>query len=482
MSNQNTAAGAAIWSFIEKFAMQGVGFVIGIVLARLLSPTDYGTVGLAAIFLAICNVFIEAGFGNAIIRKTDRTENDLSTALIFNASVGFVMFIILWFASYLIADFFDEPLLVPLVRIAGLNLFIASLCIVQNSLLTVNLQIKVQTIISLSAQIPSGIIAIFLAYYGWGVYSLALQTLIGTIIRSTLIWYVAKWKPTTGWSDVSFQYLWGYGSKLLGANLIGITFDRLYGFLIGKYIGKAELGYFSKGDNLNNQVFSVFTGMVQRIALPILSRNQDNKVLLAANFREAMRLLVMTNAIIAAYMFIEAHDIVVLLWTEKWLAAADAFRLLAIASVWAPVTNLSLNLLMAVGRTDIVLKLEIPKKLIYIVLIFIGFQYGVNGLCCSIIGINVVASIINMWATKKIIAYSYFQQMLDILKYMLIALVLAMSLKLLCNFDTPLFNILILIIPLFGLYFIILFLTKDAVAVKYLNKVYTGAVSVIRKH
>ena len=115
MSNQNTAAGAAIWSFIEKFAMQGVGFVIGIVLARLLSPTDYGTVGLAAIFLAICNVFIEAGFGNAIIRKTDRTENDLSTALIFNASVGFVMFVILWFASYLIADFFDEPLLAELL-------------------------------------------------------------------------------------------------------------------------------------------------------------------------------------------------------------------------------------------------------------------------------------------------------------------------------------------------------------------------------
>lgn len=471
MGKQNSTTGAAIWSFIEKFSMQGVGFVIGIILARLLSPTDYGTVGLAAIFLAICNVFIEAGFGNAIIRKNDRTEQDLSTALIFNAVVGLVMFIILWFASYLISDYFDEPLLIPLVRIAGLNLFIASLGIVQNSLLTANLQIRTQTIISLAAQIPSGVIAIVLAYYGWGVYSLALQTLIGTIIRTSLLWYFAKWRPTSGWSKNSFKYLWGYGSKLLGANLIGITFDRLYGFLIGKFIGKAELGYFSKGDNLNNQVFSVFTGMVQRIALPILSKNQDNKDLLASTFREAMRLLVMTNAIIAAYMFIEAKDIVVFLWTDKWLAAADAFRLLAIASVWAPVTNLSLNLLMAVGRTDIVLKLEVPKKIIYVILIYIGFQYGVNGLCYSIIGINIVASIVNMWATKKVIAYSYTMQMLDILKYMGIALILAKLLKVVCVFESPLFNILVLFLPLFGSYFLILYIMKDEVAVKYLNRV-----------
>ena len=472
MGKTNSAISAALWSLVDKFSTQGVSFVISIILARLLTPTDYGIVGLMSIFLVISNVFIDAGFGNAIIRKTDRTETDLSTAFFFNITISCFIYIILWFLAPYISLFFNEPLLIPLVRIASLNLVLGSLCIVHQALLTVDLRIKEQTYIALISQIPAGIIAIFCAYKGLGVYSLAIQALIASLIKCLTIWYVAKWFPQKKVSKASFRYLMGFGSKLVCANVIGVTFDKIYSVLIGKFIGKAELGFYTKAEALDSQVFSVSNGMVQRIALPILSKCQSDKVLLKNRFREIMRLLVMVNVLIAAFIFVEAKPIILFLWTEKWLQTADILSVLALANIWIPIGSLSLVLLQVVNRTDMVLKLEFPKKVIYICIIWIGFQFGVVGLSIGFVLINMVAAFINMYVTKGILQYSYISQVVDIFKYVMYAsFSIIITLIFNYNLSVLVLDIIIHFLQIAFIYIVILLLVRDMIALKYLRKI-----------
>lgn len=472
MGSKNSAIGAAFWSLVDKFSTQAVSFIISIILARLLTPTDYGIVGLMSIFLVISNVFIDAGFGNAIIRKTDRTAADLSTAFYFNISISCIIYIILWFLAPCISTFFNEPLLVPLVRIASFNLVLGSLCIVHQALLTVDLRIKEQTYIALISQIPAGIIAIFCAYKGLGVYSLAIQALIASLVKCLAFWYVAKWAPHRVFSKDSFRYLMGFGSKLVCANVIGVAFDKIYSVLIGKFIGKAPLGYFTKAEALDNQVFSVSNGMVQRIALPILSKSQSDKILLKERFREIMRLLVMVNVLIAAFIFVEAKSIIVFLWTEKWLQTADILSILALANIWIPIGSLSLVLLQVVNRTDIVLKLEFPKKIIYICIIYVGFQFGVLGLSIGFVLINMVAAFINMYVTKDILQYSYISQIIDIFKYIIYASISTLvTLFFSYNISILVLDILIHLLQITSVYILILLFARDEIALKYLKKI-----------
>lgn len=317
MSKKNTPFLAVIWSLLERLSSQAVSFVIGVVLARLLTPNEYGIVGLTTIFISLSNTFVDAGFANGLIRKIDRTEKDLSTAFYFNIAIGIVAYGILWLCSPIIANFFNEPILIPLVKIIGLSVLLNSLCVVQSAILTANLNIRLQTIINLCGQIPAGLIAILLAYRGWGVYALALQTVLAAFIRTTLLWIFAKWRPHEKFSKESFSYLFGFGSKLLGANLIGTVFNEIYSVLIGKFFTKADLGYFSKANGLSNNFNSVASGIVQKVALPVLSRHQNDKVQLQENFREIMRLLVMIIAPLSAFLCFSGRDIIVFLWTDK---------------------------------------------------------------------------------------------------------------------------------------------------------------------
>lgn len=412
---------ATLWSFIERLSTQIVSFCIGIILARLLSPHDYGVVGMIAIFIALSNVFIDSGFANALIHKQDRNETDLSTAFYFNVAVGGIVYSVLWLCAPFIADYFNEAILVDIVRISGLTIIFYSLSIVQTAVLTANLNIRLQTIINLCSQVPAGVIAIYFAMSGFGVYSLALQTVIAAGLRCLFLFLIAKWRPKEKFDLASFKYLWNYGSKLLAASLIGTTFDQIYSVLIGRYVGTAELGYYSKGANLKDNVAGITNGIIQKVALPVLSTYQNDTKLLCRKFRDMMKSLLMFIAPLSAFLFFSAKDIVVLLWTDKWLYSSELFSLLIVGAMFTPIGYTSLALLQAVGKTSTILKLEFPKKTIYIVLIALGFCYGVKGLCVAQIFICITAAIINMFPTKKILGYSYIEQALDLVKYMVFA-------------------------------------------------------------
>ena len=470
-NKRNTPFLATIWSLLERLSSQAVSFFIGIVLARILSPNEYGIVGLTTIFISLSNTFVDAGFANGLIRKIDRTEKDLSTAFYFNVVVGLVAYGILWFCSPLIAAFFNEPLLIPLVKIIGLSVFLNSLCVVQNALLTANLNIRLQTIINLCGQLPAGLLAIVLAYNGWGVYALATQTVAAAFIRTVLLWIFAKWRPHEKFSKESFRYLFSFGSKLLGANLIGTIFNEIYSVLIGKFFTKAELGFFTKANGLKNNFYSIGSGIVQKVALPVLSKYQNDIPSLRGHFREVMRLLIMIIAPLSAYLCFSGRDIIIFLWTDKWEPAVLFFQILVAGVMWEPISQLSLSLMQVVNRTGLILKLEFPKKASYAVIIAISIKYGVLGLAVSSFFINLVGSLINLHPTKKILGYSYLLQLLDVIKYMVIAFPLAWVMRLPIQTDYHLLNIGLAFVTFIPVYALVLLLIRDSVALKYFAKI-----------
>lgn len=469
-----TGVSAAIWSFFEKLSSQAVSFVIGIILARLLTPYDYGVVGLTAIFIAVSNVFIEAGFANALIQNQHRTEKDLSTAFYFNVVIGLVCYALLWIFTPGIAAWFKEPLLIPLLKIVGINIILNSLSIVQTAILTAKLNIRLQTIINLSAQLPAGIIAIVMAYHGMGVYALALQAVLASLIRVILLWIFAKWIPKEKFDKQSLAKLWSFGSKLLGANLIGTLFSQVYSIIIGKFIGKNELGYFSKANGLCTNVDGVTSGIVQRVALPVLAKYQDDELMLTEKFRESMRLLVMLIAPLTAFLSFASDDIIVLLWTERWLYCSLLFKILIVGIMFGPVGQMSLSLMQALGRTGMVLKLEFPKKIVYCIYLFVGFQYGVVGLAIANVFINITGTLINVWATRKLLPYSYVKQLIDVSVYVIIAFVVGWLSSLMIDFNSNILNILSYLLIVMVGYVAVLFALKDKIFQKYLSKLATN--------
>ncbi len=458
---------ATIWSFIERLSTETMTFVIGVILARLLSPTDYGIIGLTTIFIVVSNVFIESGFSNALIRKVDRSEKDLSTAFYFNFVVGVFLYGLLFLFSHKISEFFAEPLLTDLIKIVGLNVLFNSLCIVQNAILTAQLNIRLLTIINLSSQIPSGIVAIFLAYKGFGVYALAVQSVLSSAIRTFLLWSCAKWRPMEHFDKVSFQYLWGFGSKLLMSSLIGTLIGNLHSFLIGKYIGKSDLGYYSKGNTLSMHVSSITIGIVQKVGLPLLSQYQNNIDELRKHFQIMMKLLVLIIAPISAYFVYEAKDIVLFLWTEKWMDTVPMFQLIVCCVVLGPMGAMSLSLMSVMNRTDIVLKIEILKKTVFLIVIFYSFQYGIFGLLIGQIFNNVFAALVNMYPTKNLLRYSYMSQLIDVSKYVVLSYLIGLPLYYFISTKYLLLNIILFAILYFSSYCVFLYFIKDKLFLKY---------------
>lgn len=292
---------ATIWSVLDRIWAQIISFFIGIVLARLLTPDDYGLVGISMVFIAFSNVFIEAGFSNALIRKLDRTNIDYSTAFHFNTLMGVAMYAVLYFGAPWIADYFDDKQLIPLTRLVSITVVLNSLCIVQNAILTAEFRMREQAIINIVSQIPSGLLAVYLAYIGWGIYALAVNTILASFIRTVMFWIVTKWWPSWEFSMESMRYLWGFGSKLIGANFLGTVFNEIYTLLIGKYVNKTDLGFYSKGRSLSTQPETICNGVIQKVSLPLLANVQNDANLLREKYRELTKMVTCVMTIRVRY-------------------------------------------------------------------------------------------------------------------------------------------------------------------------------------
>ena len=464
---------ATIWSVLDRIWAQIVSFFIGIVLARLLTPDDYGLVGISMVFIAFSNVFIEAGFSNALIRKLDRTNTDYSTAFHFNTIMGIVMYAVLFICTPWIADYFDDKQLIPLTRFVSITVVLNSLCIVQNAILTAEFRMREQAIINIAAQVPSGLVAVYLAYIGWGIYALAVNTVLSAFIRTAMFWIVTKWWPSWEFSMQSMRYLWGFGSKLIGANFLGTVFNEIYTILIGKYVNKTDLGLYSKGRSLSTQPETICNGVIQKVALPLLANAQNDADLLREKYRELTKMVTCVMTIISGILIVIARPLIILLWGKAWEGSVIAFQLLLLASVIGYVQSLTLVLLQIVNQTGYTLKLELLKKPVYLLVIFLSIQYGLIGLLIAYVINSVWGTIVNMSAPHKYISYSYLEQFKDILVYgaaWFIGSLLVWGYSLLihpCNVVDILLRMLIMVIIYLG----ILGLVKDEVFMKYSKQI-----------
>lgn len=393
-----------------------------ILMARILTPADYGIVGMLAIFIAISQSLVDSGFSQALIRKQDRSEIDNSTVFYFNIAVGFVMYLMLFFSAPLIADFYNEPLLVPITRAIGLGVVFNSLAVVQRALLTVRLDFKTQAKASLIGAIISGAIGIGMAYTGFGVWAIVWQQLSNLAIITTLLWILSHWKPIWAYSWKSFRELFNFGSKLLASGLLDTIYKNLYLIVIGKFFKAADLGYYTRAHQFTDFASSNITGIFQRVTYPVLSTIQDNDVKLADVYRRLLRTSAFIIFPLMMGMAAVAKPMVLSFLTKEWLFSAVLIQILCFSQMWYPVHAINLNLLQVKGRSDLFLKLEVIKKIIITITLCITLPFGLIPMCWGMLANSVIALVINTHYTGKLIHLGFFSQMKDLLPTLLLSL------------------------------------------------------------
>jgi len=412
-----------LWSFIDNFTVQGVHFAVGIVLARLLSPNDFGLIGMITIFISISQWFISSGFGQALIRKQDCSQADFSTVFFFNLTAGIILYSVLFFSAPLISKFFSEPELNLLIKVFGLNLIIISFTIIQQTQLTKRLDFKLQTQISLISSIISGIVGITMALIGFGVWSLVYKSLVEYGIRSSLFWFLNKWRPSFIFSRDSFNELFGFGYKLMLRGLIYTVFNNIYYAIIGKYYSTATLGYFTKAEQFSNLFSHNINKVVNRVTYPSLSELQNDKNELKEAYRKIFISLVYLTSVLMITLGALAEPIIIVLIGEKWRASIVLLQMLSIIGLLYPLADFNLTVLKIVGNSSLILKLEIIKRILSIPIIVIGIVLGINYLLLGIIVLTIIEVLVNGYYSGRYISYDLKEQIKDNLPSILLAFI-----------------------------------------------------------
>jgi O-antigen/teichoic acid export membrane protein len=412
------------WSFLEKYSTQGVAFLVTIIMARHVTPGEYGLIGMLAIFMALAQVFIDGGFANALIQKEVRTETDFSTVFWINVSIGVLSYILLFVGAPAIAAFYNQDILVPITRIYGLNLILSSLSAVNKVKLTVDINFKTQLKISLIAALTSGIAGITCALNDCGVWSIVVQSNVAAAMNAILCFIFVKWRPALVFSVESFHSLFRFGSKLLAAQIISTVYVNLYNLVIGKKYSKEEVGLYSKAGLFVQMVSTHLTAVMTRVSFPVLSRvqNQDDKLMGA--YRTFIGMVAFIVFPVALGFCGVARPLIVSLITDKWLGCVPFIQILVFAYLCDGITIVNLNLLYVKGKSDIVLRLEIIKKTIAVILLFIALRFGVKAICLSQLLYAVIALILNTRNTKRLLKYGFLSQIRDLFPYFICSLVM----------------------------------------------------------
>lgn len=440
---QKTITGT-IWSFIDSFANQGIQFIAGIVLARILSPREFGLIGMLTIFIALSQSFIDSGFTNALIRKKNCTQTDYSTVFYFNFVVGIIFYFILFFSAGSISVFFNEPQLELLLQVLGIGLILNALGIIQRTILTKDINFKLQTRVSIAASTLSGIIAIAMAFNGFGVWSLVALTLSRFGFTSFFLWMWAKWKPSLTFSTRSFKDLFSFGSKLLISGLIDTVYRNIYYFIIGKYFSAVELGYFTRADQFQALPSQQLTGVFGRVSYPILSTIQNDVKKLRNAYKQIIKSTMLITFVFMLGMAAIAKPMILTLIGEQWLPSVIYLQMLCFVGMFYPLHALNLNMLKVLGRSDLFLRLEIIKTVLAVPVIIIGILYGIKIMILGMLINTIIAYYLNSFWSGKLIGYSSFEQVKDILPSFLLAFTVAAIVYIIGNI-IELSNILILV-------------------------------------
>jgi teichuronic acid exporter len=409
------AVSATVWSGADLLLRQGLQAGVTIALARLLSPAEFGTIALLSLFIGLAGAFIDSGFSSALIQNQDITHEDESTVFWFNAALGALAALLLWGTAPWISRFYGVPILVPLARVLAINVFISALSSIHETLLTKRLDFRKQMMVGVTAAGVSGVLAIILAFRGFGVWALAAQALTSTTLVTVLLWVVNPWRPALVFSLASARKLFGFGSYLLMASLLDVSYNRLYTVFIGKLYGVSDLGFYTRADSTKQVPTAILSGVLARVAFPLFSAAAHDKERLRRGVRYAIRGVMLINVPMMLGVMATAQPLINTLFGPKWLPAVPALKVLCLAGVLWPLQMINLSALMAQGHSHLFFRLEVAKKVVGVILLVVGASYGIMGIAWSQVAFGLVAFFINAHYTNALLGYSGWQQTIDFL-------------------------------------------------------------------
>lgn len=465
MSNQNKTTSliaknivikSLVWKLFERSGTQGIQFIIQIILARLLCPEDYGVLAILLAFIAIANVFVQSGLNTALIQKKDADNEDFSSVFWVSLVIALVLYFVIFLAAPYIAKFYHNQILLPVLRIISLTLFFGSLNSIQNAYVSKHLLFKRLFFSSTGAVIISGIVGVVLAANGFGIWSLVIQHLLNNAVISLILWLTVKWRPQFIFSVGRIKPLFSYGWKLLGSALLETGYRQLYNLVIGKVFSGVQLGYFSRGEQFPQLIATNIDGSIQSVMLPTLSAVNDNTENVKKIARKSISL---SSFILIPFMFGMAavsENMVLLLLTEKWLPCVPFIQLSCIAFSFYPIHTANLTAINALGRSDIFLKLEIIKKIVGILILFISLPFGLMWMAVGRVISSLISTIINSFPNKKLLNYSYFDQIKDTFPAFFLSFCMMVVIFIVGKIDLPLLVLFIIQILVGILFYIIM--------------------------
>ncbi len=440
----NRAVGNLFWRFFERCGAQIVTFVVSIVLARLLDPTVYGTIALITVFTSILEIFISSGFGSALIQKKDADDVDFSTVFYFNVVMCVLIYAIIFFCAPLIANFYNISELTPIIRVIGLTLVISGVKNIQISYVTKNMQFKKFFFATLGGTIGAAVVGIVMAYKGYGVWALVAQGLFNHTIDTIILWIIVRWRPKLKFSFKRLKTLFSFGWKLLVSSLIDKVYNESWSLIIGKKYSSEDLAFYNKGNSFPSLIVGNINSSINSVLLPVMSAEQDKREKVKAMTRRAIKTSVYIMAPLMIGLAVCAEPLVKLLLTDKWLPCVFFMQIFCITYIFYPIHTANLNAINAMGRSDYFLGLEIVKKILGISAILATMWISVEAMAYSLLVTTLISSIINAFPNKKLLNYSWFEQMKDIIPYIALAVLMGVPVYFIGYISLPTIVILLL--------------------------------------
>lgn len=416
------------WSFADNILQQSINFVVGIVLARLLLPQEFGLVGIITVFITLSNVFVDGGFSAALINKKNIRNIDYNTVFYTNIGISVVLYVVLFFTSERISMFFNNPQISNLLRVAGLNIMLISLSAVHRVIIVRNLNFKLITIISLIAVSISAVCAICMAYNGYGVYSLIYRVIIGQIVTVLLFWILNKWKPSFEFSLSSFKEMFSYGVNLLVSNLLNTLHSNIYYIIIGKFFSSSQLGYYTRATTFRDLASTNISNTIKRVSFSTLSKIND-EALQFKKFNFFRDVTFLLTSLTMLLLFFMSKEIILILLSEKWLDSIEILQIISVTGIFVALYNLNIDYIAVRGNTRLYLLIEVIGKILVIPIIIIGVLFGFKMFLYSIIVQNVVMFLIVTQELNKLIKGVFKDQVLLLIRYALMFFILLLFMK-----------------------------------------------------
>ncbi len=417
----------SFWSLADNLAGSGITFLVGLVLARLLSPEEYGVIGIIMIFIAVFNSIVDSGFSNALIRKNDASDTDYNTVFFFNLLISVVLFFVLYFSANAISAYFEIPILVPVTKVMASIVIINAFAIIQRTILVKNIDFKTQTKVSLAASLVSGVVGIGMALMGYGVWSLVGQQISRQLMNSLLLWVFNRWRPGLTVSGKSFRELFGFGWKLLVSGLIDTIWKQIYQVVIGKCYSAETLGHYTRAEQFNMIFSSNLTAVVHRVSYPALSKIQDEKERLKQAYRKVIKITMLVTFPCMLGLAAVAEPMVRVLIGDQWLPCVPYLQIICFSGMLYPLHALNLNMLQVKGRSDVYLILEIVKKTIAVGPILLGIFINIYWMLIGSVFTGFIAYYLNGHFSGREIDYPCREQVRDIMPSFLISLTMALA-------------------------------------------------------